>query len=73
MKHPLDIINERLMSGYYDNLPPFTYSKDLATVSYLLGYCSKIDYDVAKAKYEQAIDYEERIYKTINDSLKPFI
>lgn len=52
MKHPLDIINERLMSGYYDNLPPFTYSKDTATISYLMGYCSKQDYYVAKARYE---------------------
>ena len=53
MKHPLDIINERLMSGYYDNLPPFTYSKDAASICYLLGYCSEIDYYVAKTRYEQ--------------------
>lgn len=68
MKHPLDIINERLMSGYYDNLPPFTYSKDAAGICYLCGYCSKIDYDVAKAKYEQAIDYDvaKAIYEQIN-------
>lgn len=53
MRHPLDIINERLMSGYYDNLPPFTYCKDATTICYLLGYCSKIDYYVVKTRYEQ--------------------
>lgn len=53
MKHPLDIINERLTNGYYNNLPPFTYNKDAAAACYLLGYCSKTDYNVAKAKYKQ--------------------
>ena len=52
MKHPLDIINKRLENGYYNNLPPFSYSKDAATISYLMGYCSKTDYYVAKARYE---------------------
>lgn len=52
MKHPLDIIYERLENGYYDNLPPFTYAKAAATISYLMGYCSKTDYYVAKARYE---------------------
>lgn len=52
MRHPLDIINERLENGYYDNLPPFSYAKDAATISYLMGYCSKTDYYVAKARYE---------------------
>ena len=61
MKHPLDIINERLTNGYYNNLPPFTYSKDAAAACYLLGYCSKIDYDVAKAKYEWANSKKEYI------------
>ena len=41
MKHPLDIINKCLENGYYDNLPPFSYAKDAATISYLMGYCSK--------------------------------
>lgn len=59
MKHPLDIINQRLMSGYYDNLPPFTYNKDATTICYLLGYCSKIDYNVAKARYEQVNSNKE--------------
>ena len=54
MKHPVDIINERFTNGYYNNLPPFTYSRDVASVCYLLGYCSKIDYDVVKTKYEWA-------------------
>jgi len=53
MEHPLNIINERFISGYYDNLSPFTYNKDAACICYLLGYCSKTDYYVAKAKYEQ--------------------
>ena len=53
MKHPLDIINEHFFeNGYYDNLPPFSYSKDATTACYLLGYCSKTDYYVAKARYE---------------------
>lgn len=51
-KHPLDIVNERLMNGYYNELPPYSYSKDAATICYLLGYCSKTDYNVAKARYE---------------------
>lgn len=40
-KHPFDIIDEQLHNHYYDNLPPFSYSKDIAIVSYLLGYCLK--------------------------------
>lgn len=51
-KHPLDIINERLENGYYSKCQPYSYSRDLAFVSYMLGYCSKIDYEIAKAKYE---------------------
>ncbi len=51
-KHPLDIVNERLENGYYNELPPFSYSKDAATICYLLGYCTKTDYNVAKARYE---------------------
>ena len=54
MKHPLDIINKRLENGYYNNLPPFSYSKDAATISYLMGYFSKTDYYVSKARYEWA-------------------
>jgi hypothetical protein len=54
MKHLVDIINERFTNGYYNSLPPFTYSRDAASVCYLLGYCSKIDYNVIKAKYEWA-------------------
>lgn len=52
MKHPLDIIYERLENGYYDNMPSFSCAKDAATISYLMGYCSKTDYYVAKARYE---------------------
>lgn len=51
-KHPLDVLNERLLSGYYNNLPSFSYNVDAAAVCYMLGYCTKTDYDVAKAKYE---------------------
>lgn len=51
-KHPLDIVNERLVNGYYNELPPFSYGKDAATICYLLGYCTKTDYNVAKARYE---------------------
>ena len=57
MKHPLDIINERLENGYYDNLPPFSYAKDTATISYLMGYCSKTDYYVAKARYYDILNF----------------
>lgn len=53
-KHPLDVLNERLLSGYYNNLPPFSYNIDAAAVCYMLGYCTKTDYDVTKAKYEWA-------------------
>lgn len=51
-KHPLDIINERLENGYYKKCQPYSYSRDLAFVNYILGYCSKIDYEIAKAKCE---------------------
>lgn len=51
-KHPLDIINEHLLDGYYDKIPPYSYSKDAATVGYLLGYVSKIEYDLIKSKFE---------------------
>lgn len=51
-KHPLDLINERLENGYYAKMPPYSYSKDVATVCYLLGYCSEVEYQVVKAKYD---------------------
>ncbi len=63
MEHPLDIINERFMDGYYDNLPPYSYGKDAATVGYLMGYVSKIDWELAKFKYEfnnKNINYDKR-------------
>jgi len=66
MKHPFDIINERLENGYYDDLP-YSYAKDAATISYLMGYCSKIDYYVAKARYEwynHTNNYKKRKYNT---------
>lgn len=59
-RHPFDIIDERLHNGYYDNLPPFFYSRDIATVGYLLGHCSKIDYELARFRYEFANDRRER-------------
>ena len=52
MRTPLYIITERLLNGYYDNLPSFSYSKDVATMNYLLGYCSKFQYELEKSKYE---------------------
>lgn len=51
-KHLLDIINERLENGYYKKCQPYSYSRDLAFMNYMLGYCSKIDYEIAKAKCE---------------------
>ena len=51
-KHPLDVLNERLLNGYYNNLPQFSYSLDVATTCYLLGYCSKVDYELVKFKYD---------------------
>ena len=51
-KHPLDVIYERLFNGYYAKMPPYSFEKDRATVRYLLGYCSKAEYYVAKSKYE---------------------
>lgn len=67
MIHPLDIINKCLENGYYNNLPPFSYAKDAATISYLMGYCSKTDYYVAKARYEwynHTNNYKQRKYNT---------
>lgn len=49
-KHPLDVINERLMNGYYSEMPPFSYSRDAAFVNYMFGYCSKVDYDRSAGK-----------------------
>lgn len=51
-KHPLDIVNERLETGYYNELLPYSYSKDAATICYLLGYCSKTTLDNIKSLYE---------------------
>ena len=59
-KHPLDVINERLMNGYYRKMPPFSYSRDVASVNYMLGYCSKIEYELAKARYEM-YNYKTRL------------
>lgn len=58
-KHPLDLINERLENGYYNKMPFYSYSKDIATVCYLLGYCSKVEYQVVKSKYDM-FNYELR-------------
>lgn len=62
MKHPLDIVNERFENGYYNKLPPYSYSKDITTISYLMGICSKYDYEVTLAKYEMSANrwYNER-------------
>ena len=70
-KHPLDIVNERLENGYYNELPPYSYSKDIATIGYLMGICSKVDYEVTLAKYEMSADrwYNER--KRNKDPLFP--
>ena len=51
-KHPLDKINECLENGYYRKMPPYSYNRDVAFVKYMFGYCSKIDYEIAKAKCE---------------------
>lgn len=51
-KHPLDVIYERLENGYYRKMPPYSFERDLAFVNYILGYCSKVEYDVAKSKYD---------------------
>lgn len=59
-KHPFNIIEERLHNHYYDNLPPFSYSVDIAVISYLLGYCSKIDYELVKFKYAFFNDCDKR-------------
>ena len=63
-KHPLDVINERLMNGYYRKMPPFSYSRDVTFVEYMLGYCSKIDYELTKARYEM-YNYKTRLCKYI--------
>lgn len=58
--NPFDIIDERLHNHYYDELPLFSYSKDIAATGYLLGYCSKIDYNLVKFKYEFSNNCGER-------------
>lgn len=63
-KHPLDIINERLENGYYRKMPPYSYNKDVAFVKYMLGYCSKVDYEIAKAKCEM-YNYKTTLCKYI--------
>lgn len=64
-RHPFDIIDERLHNGYYDNLPPFSYSRDMATVGYLLGYCLRIDYELARFRYEFVNNHGERKFSVI--------
>lgn len=64
-KHPLDVINERLTNGYYREMPPFSYCRDAAFVNYMFGYCSKVDYEIAKAKYEM-YNYEITLTKRLN-------
>jgi len=52
IEHPFDIVNELFENGYYNELPPYSYSKDIATIGYLLGYCTKTDLDNVKSLYE---------------------
>ena len=33
-------------------MPPYSFDRDLAFVNYMLGYCTKVEYDVAKSKYD---------------------
>ena len=51
-KHPLDVIYERIENGYYWKMPPYSFDRDWAFVNYILGYCSKAEYNVAKSKYD---------------------
>lgn len=64
-RHPLDVLNERLLNGYYNNLPPFSYEVDTTKVGYLLGWCSKVDYELAKFKYDYANNYDRRKHLVI--------
>lgn len=52
MNHYLDTINKRLIDGYYRNLPPYSYSKDVANVLYDTGQMTKAEYDLIISKYE---------------------
>lgn len=63
-KHPLDKINENLENGYYRKIPPYSYNRDVTFVNYVLGYYSKIDYEIAKAKYEM-YNYKTTLCKYI--------
>lgn len=49
---PVHVMTERLLNGYYDNRPLFSYSKDIAVANYLLGYDSKFKYNLEKSKYD---------------------
>ena len=51
-KHPLDLINERLENEYYAKMPPYSYSRDATAACYLLGYCSKVEYQIVESKYD---------------------
>lgn len=51
-KHPLDVINERIENGYYWKMPSYSYDRDVAFVNYIMGYCSKVEYNIAKSKYD---------------------
>lgn len=48
----MDVIYERLENGYYWKMPPYSFDRDVAFVNYVLGYCSKVEYEIAEAKYE---------------------
>lgn len=59
-RYSLDVLNERLLNGYYNNLPPFSYEVDATKVGYLLGYCSIVDYELAKFRYDYANNYDKK-------------
>ena len=63
-KDPLDVIYERIENGYYWKMPPYSFDRDWAFVNYILGYCSKAEYHVAKSKYDM-FNWKSTPYKEI--------
>lgn len=57
----------KLKNGYYDNLPPYSFSKDELYLKYCFGWVEKPLYDIGKQRLEMLqSDYfysQNKIYK----------
>ena len=52
----LNKLYKRAEEGYYDNKPPYKFSKDELNLMYCLGWMDEESYHIKKQKLEQRID-----------------